>query len=559
MNLPLPQIEGKYEILHKIKEGGMGAIYKVRHRLLEELRVVKTIRPQFAGDPEVRERFLREAKTAIGLRHLNVAQLYDFSVDAEGTAYIVMEFIDGVTFQELLAKGGPPPVPLTMELSRQALDALAYLHQRGFVHRDVAPDNLMLTRTFDGLPQVKLIDLGIAKRLESEGVDLTTTGTFLGKVRYAAPEQFSDGSDGGIGPWSDVYSFGVMLYELLTGQPPIQGQNVSEVMAGHLFRSPLAFEETDPEGRVPEDLRAIVLHALAKAPAERTGSAEELAARLAPHLPEPASLYEELDQTLRATTEVLVDGDEVSEPGSTQDRLAEQFGLEATPAPGPSKRPAGPRRVETRAEEIAALLASAQLLARLEEFRRAKGELERLLELDPESREARELLDSVEAALRERQAKRRRAAPEPLPRPSDEETRPVGIRRRLSSLPRWAWAVAAGFLLVAVVTLAWYWASPPGDEAAPATAPPMAVAELGYLELDALPWAEVVEIRDAAGDPVPLDSPTYTPVRLDLPPGTYTVSLTHGTVSEPTVITVEVHTGEVTKETVHLGGRDAEE
>ena len=375
MMRPLAQIEGKYEILHKIKDGGMGAIYKVRHRLLEELRVIKTIRPQFADDAELHERFLREAKTAIRLRHPNIAQLYDFSLDSEGTAYIVMEYIDGVTFQELLSRAGPPPISLTLELTRQALEALEFLHRRGFVHRDVAPDNLMVTRGLRGLPDVKLIDLGIAKRLESAGVDLTATGTFLGKVRYAAPEQFSDTSGVDVGPWSDVYSFGVMLYELLTGRLPYTGENMHQLMAGHLFRPPLPFEETDPESRVSEEIREVVLRALAKEPTERIRSAESLASRLAPlRKADPAVLREDLERTLHtATTRRLKAGTD-AEPGSTQERLAEQFGLERTPAPETAERPLRPRRIETRAEEIASRLAEARSFARQEDFHRAKEE-----------------------------------------------------------------------------------------------------------------------------------------------------------------------------------------
>jgi len=411
VNLPLSQIEGKYEILHKIKEGGMGAIYKVRHRLLEEVRVIKTIRPQLAEDADLRERFLREAKTAIRLRHPNIAQLYDFSVDADGTAYIVMEYIDGVTLQEMLAKSGPPPVPLTLELAGQALEALAYLHAQGFVHRDVAPDNLMLTQTFDGKPRVKLIDLGIAKLLEGGGGDLTATGTFLGKVRYAAPEVFGAGS-AAYDARGDLYSFGVMLYELLTGVFPYRGESLSELMAGHLFRSPLGFDETDPDGRLPKGLRDVVLRILEKDPGERPGSAEEVASRLAAFRADPESLREGLDGILRTTTTLLLERGPVTRPGSTQGHLDRHFGFETTPAPETSAAGAGPsaarpRRVQTRAQEIAALLASARLLARLEQHARAKRELERLLELDPRSREGRELLETVTASLAEGEARRR--------------------------------------------------------------------------------------------------------------------------------------------------------
>ena len=160
------QIDGKYEILAKLREGGMGAIYKVRHRLLDEVRVVKVVRPQADSVGEAADRFLREAKAAIQLRHPNVAILHDFAVGDDGTAFIVMEYIEGWNLLEVLNGYGPPPLALTLEIARQSLRALGYLHRQKIVHRDVSPDNLMLTRDVDGHPLVKLIDLGIAKALE---------------------------------------------------------------------------------------------------------------------------------------------------------------------------------------------------------------------------------------------------------------------------------------------------------------------------------------------------------------------------------------------------------
>src|SRR6185295_19210213 len=158
-------IEGKYEILEKIKEGGMGAIYRVRHRLLDEVRVVKVIRSHGAPLGDAAGRFLHEARVAIRLRHPNIAVLHDFAVADDGNAFIVMEFIDGMTLQEVLKAYGPPPISLTLEIARQALRAIAYLHKQKIVHRDISPDNLMLTRDADDQALVKLIDLGIAKAL----------------------------------------------------------------------------------------------------------------------------------------------------------------------------------------------------------------------------------------------------------------------------------------------------------------------------------------------------------------------------------------------------------
>jgi serine/threonine protein kinase len=272
----LRPVEGKYEILRKLGEGGMGIVYLVRHRLLHELRVVKVLRGQLRGQDELRERFLREARTAIHLRHPNVAQLYEFELDDDGTAYMVLEFIDGRTVEELVRSGGAGPLRLRLEVAVQALRALAFLHKKGFVHRDISPDNLMLTTGPDGDPLVKLLDLGIVKPLHGEG-GMTGTQVFLGKVRYASPEQLESSQ---VDARSDLYSFGVLLYELLTGMHPIGGDDTRSLMSGHLFREPIPFERSDPAGEIPEELRRIVLDCLRKDPAVRVGTAVELRRRI---------------------------------------------------------------------------------------------------------------------------------------------------------------------------------------------------------------------------------------------------------------------------------------
>jgi len=277
-------IEGKYVVLAKLSEGGMGAVYKVRHKLLDEIRVVKVILPHLGHTAELSDRFLREARAASRLRHANIAQILDFTVDEQGNELLVMEFIDGLTVKEILQRTGPPPLGLAIEIARQALAALGYLHRRGFIHRDISPDNLMLSRDADGRPLVKLIDLGIAKAIASDlGRDLddslTRTGIFLGKPRYASPEQLADG--GPIDARSDLYSFGIVLYQLLTNRCPITGRSAQELMAGHILRPPLSFDETDRQGRVPPALREIVLRMLAKKPEQRIATAEELSDALA--------------------------------------------------------------------------------------------------------------------------------------------------------------------------------------------------------------------------------------------------------------------------------------
>jgi TonB family protein len=325
------QINGKYEILGAIREGGMGSLYKVRHRLLDEIRVVKVIRSPADTVGEGADRFLREARAANRLRHPNVAILHDFAIADDGQAFIVMEHIDGWNLLEVLSGFGPPPVSLTVEIARQSLKALGYLHRHKIVHRDVSPDNLMLARDVDGHPLVKLIDLGIAKALEGHG-ELTTTGVFLGKPRYGSPERFSGGD------WderSDLYSFGVVLYELLTGKVPIAGSDPASLMAGHLFRPPLDFADTDPQGRVPPELRELTLHALAKKPEERIASAEAFVWELTMLQDRFPLIHEDLEGVWKVLLPLRAGNLPIAtRPGSTQDRLDVEFAMARTPTAG---------------------------------------------------------------------------------------------------------------------------------------------------------------------------------------------------------------------------------
>src|SRR6266852_5075892 len=271
-----PDIEAKYEVLQKMGEGGMGSVYKVRHRLLDEIQVIKLMQAKFQGMAELKARFLREAKTAKQLRHPNIAEVIDFNITADGTAYIVMEFIEGVNLHDMLARSRSPlNADLVIIVGEQALKALGFLHRKKFVHRDISPDNLMLTRDSEGKQLIKLIDLGITKSVESTQ-NLTMAGKFMGKVHYASPEQFG----GDVDQRSDLYSFGVVLYELLTHTRPIEGKDYLSIITGHLTKPPRPFSETDPEGRIPSGLRKVIFKALEKDPANRFQNADEFAAAI---------------------------------------------------------------------------------------------------------------------------------------------------------------------------------------------------------------------------------------------------------------------------------------
>lgn len=339
--MPLPEtlIEGKYEILAKLREGGMGTIYKVHHRLLDEVRVIKVIRGELVADEELKRRFLEEAKVATRLKHPNIGTIHDFALGDDGTAYLVMEFIDGVNLADLVHAQGPVGVPLTIEIGHQALLALGYLHRKNVVHRDIAPDNLMLTRGEDGQPLIKLIDLGVAKALDKGG-DLTSTGVFLGKLKYASPEQYGALPPGEkIDGRSDLYSLGVVLYLLLTGRRPFLGDRPAELLRAHLTQPPIPFSETDPEGKIPTELRALVLRALEKKREDRFATADEFDRELLvlrSHFAPP----EELEHTIAILSSVRPSDlpSHATVTPSAQGRLDRHFAAGSTPRPTWSER-----------------------------------------------------------------------------------------------------------------------------------------------------------------------------------------------------------------------------
>ena len=272
-------IEGKYEVVGKLREGGMGAIYLVRHRLLNELRVIKVMRPEVAESADSRKRFLREAQTATRLKHPNIVGFYDFFIDDEGTAYMVMEYIDGINMRDIIRNCGALPISLALYLAGQGLSALDYLHRKGIVHRDIAPDNIMMTQEEDGTLQAKLIDLGIAKLARSEEQDqLTAADEFIGKLRYSSPEQLTKrASSAAIDGRSDIFSFGIVLYEMLTGICPYVGGSLQDILTARLQKPPMPFTQSDPNGRLGAVLRGTILKALQTKPEERYQTAAEFA------------------------------------------------------------------------------------------------------------------------------------------------------------------------------------------------------------------------------------------------------------------------------------------
>jgi len=461
----LKAVEGKYEILEKISEGGMGAVYKVRHRLLERIRVIKIMRPQLAADREMRTRFLREARLAGSLKHPNIAQVYDFAIEKEGEAFLVMEFVNGITLQEILTHWGPPSPSLTLDVACQTLDALEYLHKKGVIHRDLSPDNIMVTQDKEGKPVAKLIDLGIAKLVESES-NLTAQGSFIGKVRYSSPELFKTQEGARIDIQSDLYAMGLVLYEVLTGKHPMGDNDVSGYIAAHLFKAPASFDETDPEHNVPDGVRESIFRSLAKEPGERQANAGEFRRELIDSFGVQRGSPVETAQILKSCADL-----KIKRNPDTQERLDAHFEFGA---------PSG------EATDIRALLEKAEPTA----LQQGPSPVARTLTL-PEDQQSSDGRTEVLATGRKM------------------------VETRSRTHQKWLISVAA---VLVVVALGFLWISK-GREKGVLDLPK------GTLILDAQPWAEISSIRDSEGNPIELEGKPTTPYRIGLAPGRYTAVL----------------------------------
>jgi serine/threonine protein kinase len=260
-------LDGKYQILDRLGIGGMGEIFKVRHIHLNELRVIKIMRPNVAADDQGMQRFLQEARTSTMIKHKNLAMLYDFAQLDDGSYYMVWEFIDGTNIQKWIGQNGPMPSRLAIEISIQALSGLEHLHSMGLIHRDISPENIMLSQDHHGKLAVKVIDFGIAKQLaEGEGGQgLTQTGMFLGKLKYASPEQAGFLKEGEhLDPRSDLYSFGIVMYEMLAGRAPFQATNPHGYILKHVTEKPQPIHELNPAVKVPPQLESVIMKSLEK-------------------------------------------------------------------------------------------------------------------------------------------------------------------------------------------------------------------------------------------------------------------------------------------------------
>jgi eukaryotic-like serine/threonine-protein kinase len=267
-------LAGKYRIDERLKEGGMGAVYKGTHILMEKTVAIKVLHPSFAADEKIVARFSREARAASRISHPNALSVTDFGEHENGIVFLVMEFLNGKTLKALIRDEGPLPLARVVDIMRQVGDALSVAHAQGVVHRDLKSDNIMLLSTAAG-DHAKVLDFGIAKITEPEGghdASLTAPNLVIGTPQYMSPEQCSQ--DREIDARSDIYSFGVILYEMLVGHVPFSGDSATIVMMKHL-QEPVP-SVLDERKDVPPSVARVVSRAMAKQPGNRYQTVAEL-------------------------------------------------------------------------------------------------------------------------------------------------------------------------------------------------------------------------------------------------------------------------------------------
>ncbi|HUB06898.1 MAG TPA: serine/threonine-protein kinase [Myxococcales bacterium] len=273
-------IAERYEIIDRLGEGGMGSVYKVRHTRMGKVMALKVLRQDLGKQRSAIERFQQEAQLIARLSSQNTISVFDFGEADDGSLYLAMEYLPGQDLAQILRAEGAMPEARAAEIGIQVCRSLAEAHENGIVHRDIKPANVMLLRTRERQDLVKVLDFGIAKLKERERDEaITGLGDFVGTPEYLSPEQARGEA---LGPPTDIYSLGAMLYELVSGVPVFQGPTPLSVVSQHLTAPPMPPHERNEKIRVSPAFEAVLLKALAKNPAERFASADEMRLALEP-------------------------------------------------------------------------------------------------------------------------------------------------------------------------------------------------------------------------------------------------------------------------------------
>ncbi|HEV2720861.1 MAG TPA: serine/threonine-protein kinase [Thermoanaerobaculia bacterium] len=539
-------IDGKYQILDRLGIGGMGEIFKVRHIHLNELRVIKIMRPNVAQDDQGLQRFLQEARTSTMIKHKNLAMLYDFAQLDDGSYYMVWEFIDGTNIQKWIGKNGAMPPRLAIEIAIQALNGLDHLHSMGLIHRDISPENIMLSQDHHGKLLVKVIDFGIAKSLAEgdTGQHLTQTGMFLGKLKYASPEQAGFLKEGEhLDPRSDLYSFGIVMYEMLAGRAPFLATNPNGYILKHVTEKPAPIVSINPDAKVPPQLEAIIMKSLEKSRDHRFATAADFAEALEGirNSVAPDAKYGLGDKMITLSgAQTLADLPKITTGASGTFSGAAPTQQTQSVQPPPSTQRFGPTGTRAADEEATRIERTAN---------DAPTVMERMV---------------TQAASTQLEPKVLTAEPTQIER---QMTMPPPEKRfNATTIGAIAGAIA---IVIGLYFMFRKPAAQPAQPTAPvastavtttAPAPANIPAGEGALLLSASPWGDIDKIvNDGNKQPVALsDDNRSTPARLDLAPGKYLVTMS-GPSGKTTTFDVQVDAGRTTAKSVDLGGVNFDE
>jgi eukaryotic-like serine/threonine-protein kinase len=271
-------IDGRYRIDGVLGEGGMGVVYLGRHLAIDKKVAIKILRAEFARRSDTKARFRQEARAASSVENGHIVDVSDFGSLADGSTYLVMEYLDGVPLSSLIKDEKPIALDAVIAVARQIADGLAEVHDRGIIHRDLKPDNIFLVKEGEQENFVKILDFGIAKVLESPDARLTCAGSLFGTPSYMSPEQAAGMP---VDARTDVYAIGIIMYELASGRVPFSADTLMGVLTQHLYRKPLPLRDLIGESHASAGLDAVISKALSKAPEQRYQHMRELSADLA--------------------------------------------------------------------------------------------------------------------------------------------------------------------------------------------------------------------------------------------------------------------------------------